>query len=109
MGRAQRCDVGARLGEKAMVRFGDARLARSAVIAGFAAAMLLPVSAWAGNGANFVLYNQHTEEQGETEIKLFSDFSDGGKGEESYSAQLLEIEHGVTDYWTTALYFEGGK
>ena len=92
-----------------MVRFGDARLARSAVIAGFAAAMLLPVSAWAGNGANFVLYNQHTEEQGETEIKLFSDFSDGGKGEESYSAQLLEIEHGVTDYWTTALYFEGVK
>ncbi len=93
-----------------MVRFGDARLARSGVIAGFAAAiMLFPVSAWAGNGANFVLYNQHTEEQGETEIKLFSDFSDGGKGEESYSAQLLEIEHGVTDYWTTALYFEGVK
>ncbi|MGI9403329.1 MAG: hypothetical protein ACR2OF_02325, partial [Hyphomicrobium sp.] len=32
-----------------------------------------------------------------------------GKGEEGYAAQLLEIEHGVTDYWTTALYFEGVK
>ena len=88
---------------------GDTRLARSVAIAGFAAATLLSSSAWAGNGANFVLYNHHTEEQGETEIKLFSDFSDGGKGEEGYSAQLLEIEHGITDYWTTALYFEGVK
>jgi len=92
-----------------MVRFGDTRFTGSAVIAGLAAAILLPGSAWAGNGANFVLYNHHTEKQGETEIKLFSDFSDGGKGEEGYSAQLLEIEHGVTDYWTTALYFEGVK
>jgi hypothetical protein len=92
-----------------MARSGYAKFARGGAFAAFAAAALLPSSAWAGNGANFVLYNQHTEEQGETEIKLFSDFSDGGKGEEGYSAQLLEIEHGVTDYWTTALYFEGVK
>lgn len=92
-----------------MVRSGDARPACSALIAGLAAAMLLPSPTWAGNGANFVLYNQHTEEKGETEIKLFSDFSNVGSGEEDYTAQLLEIEHGVTDYWTTALYFEGVK
>ena len=30
-------------------------------------------------------------------------------GEADYSAQLLEIEHGVTDTWTTALYLEGVK
>jgi len=92
-----------------MNRYGCAKFARGGAFAAFAVATLLPISAWAGNGANFVLYNQHTEEQGETEVKLFSDFSDGGKGEEGYSAQLLEIEHGVTDYWTTALYFEGVK
>jgi len=92
-----------------MNRCGCAKFARGGAFAAFAAATLLPSSAWAGNGANFVLYNQHTEEKGETEVKLFSDFSDGGKGEEGYSAQLLEIEHGVTDYWTTALYFEGVK
>lgn len=92
-----------------MVRSGDVRPARIALIAGLAAAMLLPSPTWAGNGANFVLYNQRTEEKGETEIKLFTDFSDGGTGEKGYAAQLLEIEHGVTDYWTTALYFEGDK
>jgi len=92
-----------------MAGHGITRSARSAVIGGFAAAILLPSFAWAGNGANFVLYNQYTEEKGETEIKLYSDFSDGGKGEEAYTAQLLEIEHGITDYWTTALYFEGVK
>jgi len=92
-----------------MARCGDARCVHCLLVGGFVAATLLPSSAWAGNGANFVLYNQHTEEQGETEVKLFSDFSDGGDGEEAYSAQLLEIEHGVTDYWTTALYFEGMK
>ena len=96
-------------GEKVMGRYGCARFARSGAIATFAVATLLQSSASAGNGANFVLYNQYTEEKGETEIKLFSDFSDGGKGEESYTAQLLEIEHGVTDYWTTTLYFEGDK
>ncbi len=96
-------------GEQMLRQYGDKRFTASAMIAGFGVAMLLPGSAWAGNGANFVLYNQYTEEKGETEIKLFSDFSDGGKGEEGYSAQLLEIEHGITDYWTTALLFEGVK
>lgn len=86
----------------------NGRRARRAVIVGLAAA-LLPSVACAGNGANFVLYNHHTEEKGETEINLFSDFSRVGGGEADYSAQLLEIEHGVTDTWTTALYLEGVK
>jgi hypothetical protein len=85
------------------------RIGVLAILAILASAALVPPSAWGGNGANYVLYNQRTEEKGETEIKLFSDFSDGGPGESSYAAQLLEIEHGVTDYWTTALYFEGDK
>lgn len=87
----------------------DAQRARRAAVVGLAAAALLPSLAWAGSGANFVLYDHHTEEKGETEINLFSDFSRVGGGEKDYSAQLLEIEHGITDTWTTALYLEGVK
>jgi hypothetical protein len=73
------------------------------------AAVALPNTATAGNDANFVLYNQRVEERGETEVNLFSDFARVGSGEENYSAQLLEIEHGITDLWTAALYLEGVK
>lgn len=65
--------------------------------------------AHAGNDANFVLYNQHTEGKGETEIEVFSDFAHVGEGEKDYTAQLFEIEYGVTDLWTTAVYLEGAK
>jgi hypothetical protein len=70
---------------------------------------LAPTDAIAGNGANFVLYNQHTEEKGETEIEFYSDFSNVGGDEKNYTAQLVEIEYGVTDLWTTSLYLEGAK
>jgi hypothetical protein len=73
------------------------------------AAVALPSAADAGNGANFVLYNQRVEESGETEVNLFNDFARVGSGEENYAAQLLEIEHGITDLWTAALYLEGVK
>jgi len=63
----------------------------------------------AGNDANFVLYNQHLEEKGETEIEVFSDFAHVGQGEKDYTTQLFEIEYGVTDLWTTAVYLEGAK
>jgi hypothetical protein len=51
------------------------------------AAILSPRSALA-NDANVVLYNQHTEEKGETEIEVFSDFANVGSGEPNYTAQL---------------------
>lgn len=65
--------------------------------------------AFAGNDANFVLYNQRTEEKGELEIEAFSDFAHVGAGEKNYAAQLFEVEYGVTDLWTTAVYLEGAK
>ncbi len=86
-----------------------ARRARGVFGVGVAAAILASGPAWAGNEANFVLYNHHTAKQGETELSVFEDASSVGSGEPNYSAQLLEIEHGMTDYWTTALYFEGVK
>ena len=86
-----------------------ARKALFAGMAGFAIAVAVPTIACAGNDANFVLYNQRVEERGETEVNLFDDFARVGSGEENYAAQLLEIEHGVTDLWTAALYLEGVK
>lgn len=78
-----------------------------ACFSGLALALLLSGSAYAGNGANFVLYNHHLAKKSETEINVYNDVSNIGSGEEDYAAQLLEIEHGVTDYWTTSLYLEG--
>ncbi len=65
--------------------------------------------AYAGQDANFMLYNQHMEEQGAVEVQVFSDYSHVGKGEANYTAQLLEIEYGVTELFSTAIYLEGVK
>ena len=61
--------------------------------------------ALAGNGANFVTYDHHTGEKGETEIKLYQDFGKTGDGDR-YLAQLLEFEHSLTDQWVIAAYLE---
>lgn len=81
---------------------------RSALLAG-AAAVTLSGEASAGSGANFVTYNHHVAEKGEIEVETFSDFSNVGKGGEDYSAQLIELEIGVTDQLTSAFYLEGDK
>jgi len=87
--------------------YGVVRQLPGACVVGVVLALSLSGGARAGNGANFVLYDHHMAKRGETELNLYSDTSSIGSGEEDYSAQLLELEHGVTDYWTTALYFEG--
>lgn len=66
-------------------------------------------SALAGQDANFVLYNHHNEEQGATEVEVYSDYGFVGRGEPNYIAQLFEIEYGVTDLLSTAIYLEGAK
>lgn len=64
-----------------------------------------PYAVWAGNGANFVLYDHHTGERGETEVKIYNDV---GKLQDNsnFTAQLLEFEYAVTDKWITAAYLE---
>ena len=78
-------------------------------VLGVIAAAALSGQTWAGNEANFVLYDHHTDAKGETEINVFSDFSSAETGDPRYSAQLLEIERAITDRWETALYLEGDK
>jgi len=84
------------------------RVSRTLGGVALAAAILSPRFALA-NDANVVLYNQHTEEKGETEIEVFSDFANVGSGEPNYTAQLFELEYGVTNLWTSSLYLEAGK
>lgn len=79
----------------------------AAVSAGFAV-MLVPTDVRAGNGANFVLYDHHTEEKGVTEIKAANQLGRTEDGER-YNAQILEIEHAVTDQWIIAAYLESHK
>jgi hypothetical protein len=84
----------------------QSRLASSALA--LVVASCLPANpAWAGNEANFVLYDHHTDEKGETEVNLFSDFSNAVGDEPRYSAQLFELERALTDLWEAALYLEG--
>jgi hypothetical protein len=70
---------------------------------------LLAKQSWAGNEANFVLYDHHTDEKGETEVNLLSDFSNAVGENPRYSAQLFEIERALTDRWEAAVYLEGDK
>lgn len=87
----------------------DARLVCEFAIPCIVGVFLCGSPAMAGNEANFVLYDHHTETQGTTEINVLSDFSGGAPGDPSYSAQLIEIERAITDRWIAALYFEGDK
>jgi hypothetical protein len=73
----------------------------------FGVAGSLARPALAGNEANFVLYNSHTEEAGGTEINVYSDFARAFKDEPHYGAQLFEIEHAFTDRLMAAIYLEG--
>jgi hypothetical protein len=74
-----------------------------------AVALTEPSAVIAGNGANYILYNQKTEDRGETELKVYNDVSTGPPGEASYAAQIYGIEHGITDYWTAGVSVESDK
>lgn len=87
----------------------ESRFACKGAIRWILGVVLFSSPAIAGNEANFVLYDHHTEKQGTTEINVLSDFSGGAPGEPGYGAQLIEIERAITDQWMAALYFEGDK
>ena len=88
----------------------ESRWARAILVLGaVVAAGALSGQAWAGNEANFVLYDHHTDAKGEVEVNAFSDFSNAVSDDPRYNAQLLEIEGAITDRWEAALYLEGDK
>jgi hypothetical protein len=95
--------------EKLMMRIRQCRrqLRRRSCI--FVVALTAQATAvLAGNGANFVTYDHHTGDKGETEVILFNEFGRTADGER-YNAQLAEIEHALTDQWVVAVYLESHK
>ena len=48
------------------------------------------------------------EEKVATEVEFYSDYAHVGNDEPNYTAQFFEIEYGVTELFTTAIYLEGG-
>jgi hypothetical protein len=82
---------------------------RHAVAVATPVLLSIATAAFAGNGANFVTYDHHTGEKGETEIKLYNDLGRTAGDSERYNAQLLEIEHALTDQWIVAAYLESHK
>jgi len=87
-------------------------LRRKAPTLALALALATPMGtqrACAGNEANFVLYDHHTDPKGTTEINVLSDVSNAAPGDPLYAAQLIEIERAITDQWTVSVYLEGDK
>lgn len=72
------------------------------------AATIGPSLTFAGNGPFFVVYDHHPEEKGEVEVMLMNDFNKSRVGRDNY-AQMVEVEYGVTDRWTSEFMLEGQK
>lgn len=62
----------------------------------------------AGSGPFFVVYDHHPENKGDVEVMLMTDYARARVGSDNI-AQMLEIEYGVTDQWTTEFMIEGQK
>lgn len=58
------------------------------------------------HAANFVLYNHHTADAGEMEIMIMNDLSQEPDGTR-YTAQMIELELGITDKLTSEAMIEG--
>ncbi|HXD72083.1 MAG TPA: hypothetical protein VN628_00030 [Vicinamibacterales bacterium] len=68
---------------------------------------LIPSRAAAQEHAYFVTYDHYLEEPGNLEIGLSSTSGLPRNGESPYHAPWLEIEYGVSGWWTTEMYLEG--
>jgi hypothetical protein len=66
---------------------------------------ILPASAQ--ERAYFVTYDHYLEERGNLEIAVATTTGIPKKGNRVYTAPWIEIEYGVTGWWTAELYFEG--
>lgn len=64
-------------------------------------------SALAQQRAYFVTYDHYLEEPGNLEIAVATTTGVPRHDQRVYTAPLLELEYGVTGWWTTELYLEG--
>ena len=64
-------------------------------------------SAYAQERAYFVTYDHYLEEPGNLEVALATTTGLPKRGHSAYTAPWLELEYGITGWWTTELYLEG--
>jgi len=64
-------------------------------------------SAYAQERAYFVTYDHYLEEPGNLEVALATTTGLPKRGHSAYTAPWLELEYGITGWWTTELYVEG--
>ncbi len=69
-------------------------------------AFLLPRLAQAQEPPYFVTYSQALEEPGDLELE-FNSLAGSPKGGNAFYAPTLELEYGVTAWWTSELYVQG--
>jgi hypothetical protein len=67
----------------------------------------LPRPAGAQERAYFVTYDHYLEEPGNLEVALASTTGFPKQGDSAYTAPWVELEYGLTGWWTAELYFEG--
>jgi hypothetical protein len=70
-------------------------------------ALLLAVHAHAQEKPYFVTYDHQMEEPGNLEVAPTLTIGPPRKGQRVFFGHLLELEYGVTGWWTTELYLEG--
>lgn len=71
------------------------------------AVFLDTASAFAQERAYFVTYDHYLEEPGNLEIAIASTTGLPKNGHSAYTAPWLEVEYGITGWWTSELYLEG--
>jgi hypothetical protein len=64
-------------------------------------------SAYAQERAYFVTYDHYLEEPGNLEVAFATTTGLPKGGHSAYTAPWLELEYGITGWWTTELYVEG--
>jgi hypothetical protein len=77
------------------------------VVCSAVALLLAAVPVGAQERAYFVTYDHYLEEPGNLEIAASNTIGLPKHGDRGYSAPWLELEYGITGWWTAELYLEG--
>lgn len=79
----------------------------STFVALIALLFVVPLTARAQEPPYFVTYNHYLEEPGNFEVAIMSTSGLPKAQHAGYTAPWLELEYGMTGWWTTELYLEG--
>jgi hypothetical protein len=75
------------------------------LLVAIAALLLAPTRVAAQETPYFVAYSHHLEEPGNLELEFYSNYGTQHRGND-FIAPWVELEYGVTAWWTTEFYFD---